>query len=215
MLSIGGAESLGPKGRAMNCVALGRAIALMICEIAESYVSEAGEGAKALPYTYLNLSLFLSCIAFVKLTAEHSISEEDSGLVTQTIEHSLEFVWCESEDQRLAFRGLIKNRYQGYLRAMSDTSPSAGPLWNAVKYFAACCRQGYRHVDYEKLIPDPGELELLGDTVNPEGLRSLREMEARGYVTYPMGDRLEISMLLTPYVSRLEQGIDHLMQRHA
>jgi len=147
---------------------------------------------------------------------EMSLSKEAAGLVTGTIERRLEELFCQTEDLRRAFAPLLMNRYQGYLSAMNDTSNEGGPVFNTGKYFVACCRQGDRYVDYERLIPDPEDLEELGDMVNPEGLRALKELKARGeHATYPLGmEVIQISGLLGSYASGLQHGIDCLMQQH-
>jgi len=73
---------------------------------------------------------------------------------------------------------VLKNRLEGYDTAFSDGEGE--PLLNITKYFTACCEELRHDVQYDEIIPDPDEVQSLGDAVNKDALAELRRLRREG-----------------------------------
>ncbi len=202
----------------MNCAALGQDIGQVLGKMTATYAGEVGcSTGTAGPQTRLELALFLSWMAFTKITTDSSLSQEVAKQIVDAMEHRLgqQFSWPGGLQE--AFKVLLQNRYEGYMKAMYDESNEGGPLWNMAKYFTACCRYRAGPVDYDRLIPDPEDIDKLGKLVNPDGLQALKSLKTQGsHATYPLGiEMIQTSGLLGSYTVGLHKGIASLMRRHS
>lgn len=202
----------------MNGNALGRDVGETICEMSKRCTREivhtvgtASKQARA------ELALFFSWTAFVAITIDEALSEKRAEQATDAMERLLAQNTPFHEIPQEEFKALLKNRYEGYLKAMDDESNEGGPAWNIAKYFTACCRRGSCAVDYDMLIPDPDDVERLGEAVNPQGLRALKALKATGqHATYPLGrGMIQTAALLSSYSARLNKGIDSFIRQYS
>ena len=172
----------------------------------------------SLHHATLNLATFLGWTSFsavMMAMARSVIAEAVADQITDTVNGNLVQIYSTSYNMSWA---LLQNRYEGYWKAYKDNSNPGGPGFNMAKYFIACCRQGDRYVDYERLIVDPDELERVPqEELNLETVRQLRELKARGqHATYTLG--LELSQtagLLGSYFSAWHEAVESLLQQHA
>lgn len=204
--------------RQVNCAALGQDIGQVLIKMTATYAGDVGRSTgTAGPQTRLELALFLSWMAFTKITTDRSLSQEVARQVTDAMERRLGQQFPSPGGSQETFKVLLQNRYEGYMKATCDESNEGGPAWNMAKYFTACCRYGAGPVDYDGLIPDPEDVEKLGDLVNPEGLQALKSLKAQGsHATYPLGmEMIQVSGLLASYTAGLHKGIDSLIRRHS
>ncbi len=82
-------------------------------------------------------------------------------------------------------RTALESRLEGYDAASSDEEGDS--VNNITKYFVACCEELRPEVRYDEIIPNPEELETLGDMVNPKALAELKRVRSeQRWLTYSL-----------------------------
>ncbi len=72
---------------------------------------------------------------------------------------------------------LVENRLEGFARAASDEHGYM--VLNLAKYLTACSESMNAIIDYDRMIPDPDELDLVADSCDPVALAKLKRLKTQ------------------------------------
>ena len=158
----------------MNAASLGEFVGNLIIHMAENQLPEVHKLVRRnRTATHFNLLLAFAWVSHVKLQQlleDHDAGETVRMMLAAVMKRAMRITKWNYDVMRVA----LENRLEGYDDASSDEQGDS--LNNITKYFVACCEELRQEVHYDEIIPDPEDLEELGDMVDPKALAQLKRM---------------------------------------